>query len=191
LLLLGDTAAFDASTRGGYTDFQWDHSTPAVSFVGSPVTLQLLGSFSHVAVLGAAVGSSTITARRKNYSASLSVEVIPATALGRITIDRVRCAGIAAGFCDPTSQSALTFRDTLLAGDSVRVIGSVKDLVDRTVSATIKWTTSDPSVALMALAPGLFNQVPVVVALAPGDAVISGTVEGLQSSFTLHVVKPQ
>jgi hypothetical protein len=78
-----------------------------------------------------------------------------------------------------------------MVGDSVRVIGSVKDLVDRTVSATIKWSTSDPSVALMALAPGFFNQVPVVVAVAPGNAVITSTVEGLQSSFTLHVVKRQ
>jgi hypothetical protein len=191
LLLLGDTAGLSGSTRGSDTDLQWEHTSPAVSFVGSPIVISGFLGFplSHVVVLGTAVGSSTITARRKSYSASTSIEVVSSNTLGRITIDRVRCAGIPAAFCDPTSQSSVTFRDTLFVGDTARVIGSVRDFADRVVTATIKWSSNDASVASTALVPGFFDAAQLVVGFGEGDAVITGAVAGLTSSFTLHVVK--
>ena len=83
----------------------------------------------------------------------------------------------------------VAFRDTLLVGDSVRVLGAVSDVSGRSVTATIKWSSSDAGVAVPALALGWPDIATVVVGVAAGNAVITGAVGGLTSSFVLHVVK--
>jgi hypothetical protein len=186
VLLLGDTVTIRASTILSWSDFTWEHSTSAIEFVGPPVNDSELGA-SKVIVLGNRTGTSTVTATRKGNSATATVEVIPASELRSLSVQRYcwythtgSCAGLP---LNPTEQN---FRDSLAVGDTALLTPVLSDNAGRSVKATIQWSSSNTNIGGIK-----YKQYSgyVVGAVSPGDVVIRAAAAGKEASFVLHVYK--
>jgi hypothetical protein len=189
VLLLGDTVGLNASNGVSQTDFTWDSPVPSIVQAGQPtVKTGFFGyTYSHVVVTGNAPGTATIIARRKNYSGSAMITVIPASSVAYFALKKSQCHSTPAAWCDPVLPTGAP--DTVRVGDTIAVGGLISDLGGRPVVATIKWTSSDPSIVEPTIAGDQYRTAQVVAAKALGTVTVKGTVAGLTQLFQVSVLK--
>jgi hypothetical protein len=189
ILLLGDTVGVDASNGARQTDFTWESPAPSIAQAGQPtVKTGFFGyTYSHVVVTGNAPGTATIIVRRKSYSGAAMITVIPASGVASFVLKKSHCQGTPAAWCDPVLPSGAP--DTIRVGDTITVGGLISDVTGRPVVATIKWTSSDPSIVEPTIAGDQYRSAQVVAAKALGTVIVKGTVAGLTQLFQVSVLK--